>query len=80
MSLSLVNGNVLEVTGKSYDRRVGRVHLGVDRRRRQAAPQQIVGGIDRGLNFLLGDIEHQVQGLNCNVTTKAPAELADVMW
>ena len=39
------------------DRRVGRVYLGVNRRRRQIGGQQIAGGIDGGLHLLLGDIE-----------------------
>jgi len=42
---------------KRHDGRVGRIDLGVDRWRGKPARQQIVGGIDRGLNLLLGDIE-----------------------
>ena len=39
------------------DRRVGRVDLGVDRRRRKVGGQQVAGGVDRRLHFLLGDVE-----------------------
>ena len=42
---------------QGQDRCVGRVYFGVDRRRRQVGRQQIARGIDRGLHFLLGDIE-----------------------
>ena len=43
------------------DRRVGRIDLGVDRRHRQIARQQIVGRIDRRLHFLLGDVEAEIE-------------------
>ena len=39
------------------DRRVGRIHLGVNRRRGQVGGQQVARGVDGGLHFLLGDIE-----------------------
>ena len=42
---------------QGQDRPVGRIDLGVGRRRRQAGRQQAVGGVDRLLNVLLGDIE-----------------------
>jgi len=42
---------------QGQDRRVGGIDLGVDRRRRQVGGQQVAGGVDRGLHFLLGDIE-----------------------
>ena len=40
-------------------RRIGRIDLGVDRRRRQVRRQQIAGRVDRRLHFLLGDVETQ---------------------
>ena len=43
------------------DRRVGRIDLGVDRRRGQVGRQQVAGGVDRGLHFLLGDVERNRQ-------------------
>ena len=43
------------------NRRVGRVHLGVDRRRRQVGGQQIAGCIDGGLHFLLRHIEGNLE-------------------
>ena len=43
------------------DRRVGRIDLGVDRRRRQVARQQVVRRIDRRLHFLLGDVEAEIE-------------------
>ena len=43
------------------DRRVGRIDLGVDRRRRQVGGQEIAGGVDRRLHFLLGDVEADVE-------------------
>ena len=39
------------------DRRVGRVDLGIDRRRRQIGGQQRLRGVDRRLDLLLGDVE-----------------------
>ena len=44
-----------------HDRRVGRVDLGIDRRDRQIAGQQIVGRVDGGLNLLFGDVEAQIE-------------------
>ena len=44
-----------------HDRRVGRVDLGIDRRGRQIARQQIVGRVDGGLDLLLGDVEAQIE-------------------
>jgi hypothetical protein len=41
--------------------RVGRIDLGVDRRRGQVGRQQVAGRVDGGLHFLLGNIERQVQ-------------------
>ena len=43
------------------DRRVRRIHLGVDRRRRQVGGQEVARGIDGGLHLLLGDIERNTQ-------------------
>ena len=43
------------------DRRVGRIDLGVDRRHRQVARQQIIRRVDRRLHFLLGDVEAQIE-------------------
>ena len=43
------------------DRRVGRIDLGVDRRRRQVGRQQVAGGVDRRLHLLLGDVEAEVE-------------------
>ena len=43
------------------DRRVGRVDLGVDRRRRQVGGQQVAGRIDRRLHLLLGDVDGEVE-------------------
>ncbi len=43
------------------DRRVGGVDLRVDRRRGQVGRQQVARGVDRGLHFLFGDIERQVE-------------------
>ena len=46
---------------KRQDRRVGRIDLGVDRRRRQIGGQKIAGGVDRCLHLLLGDVETDVE-------------------
>ena len=43
------------------DRRVGRIDLGVDRRRRQVGGQKIAGGVDRRLHLLLGNVEADVE-------------------
>ena len=43
------------------DRRVGRIDLGVDRRRRQVGGQEIAGGVDRRLHLLLGDVETDIE-------------------
>ena len=58
------------------NRRIRRIDLGVDRRRRKILRQQIAGRIDRRLHFLLGNIEAEARS-NCSVTTDAPAELID---
>ncbi len=55
--LDLVEGQRLGRQGERQDRRVGRIDLGIDRRRRQIGRKQIAGRIDRRLHFLLGDIE-----------------------
>ncbi len=47
--------------GQREDRRVGRVDLGVDRRRRQVGRQQRAAGVDRGLHLLLGHVERLVE-------------------
>jgi len=47
---------------QGQDRRVGRVDLGVDRRRRQVGRQQVARSIDRRLHLLLGDVEVERQG------------------
>ena len=46
---------------KRQDRRVGRIDLGVDRRRRQVGGQKIAGRVDRRLHLLLGDVEADVE-------------------
>ena len=53
------------------DRRVGRIDLAVDRRIGQILRQQIGGGIDGGLHFLLGDVDVQVEP-NCRVMMELP--------
>jgi hypothetical protein len=45
--------------GQRQHRRVGRIDLGVDRRRRQVGRQQRAAGIDGGLHLLLGDVQRQ---------------------
>jgi hypothetical protein len=47
--------------GEGQNGRVGRIDLGIDRRRRQVGRQQVAGGVDRRLNFLLGDVEAEVE-------------------
>ena len=44
------------------DRRVGRIDLAVDRRRRQVRRQQVGGRVDRRLHFLLGDVQAEAEG------------------
>ena len=44
-----------------HDRRVGRVHLGVDRRIGQVARQRRGGGVDRRLHVLRGGVDVAVQ-------------------
>ena len=46
---------------QGQDRRVGRVHLAVDRRVGEIGGQKGGGRVDRGLHLLLRDIERQVQ-------------------
>ena len=46
---------------EGQDRRVGRIDLGIDRRRRQVGRQQVAGRVDRRLHFLLGDVEADVE-------------------
>ncbi len=43
--------------GEGQDRRIGGIHLAVHRRQRQVGGQQVGGGVDGGLDFLLGDVE-----------------------
>ena len=43
------------------DRRIRRIHLAVDRRVRQIARQIRGRRIDRGLNFLFGDVDVQIE-------------------
>ena len=43
------------------DRRVRRVDLEIDRRRRQVRRQQVAGAVDRRLDFLLGDVEVEIE-------------------
>ena len=45
--------------GQRQDRRVGRVHLAVDRRLRQIGRQQVSAGVDRRLHFLFRNVEAQ---------------------
>ena len=47
--------------GQRQDRRVGGIDLVVDRRLRQVVGQQVAGGVDRGLHFLLGDLDRLVE-------------------
>ena len=47
--------------GEGHDRRIRRVHLAVDRRVGQIARQQVGGGVNRRLHFLLGDVQRQGQ-------------------
>ena len=61
MSSTSVSLSDLRSDAEGEDRRVGRVDLGVDRRRRQVGGQQIAGGVDRRLHFLLGDVEADVE-------------------
>ncbi len=44
-----------------HDRRVRRIHLVVDRRRRKIGGKEAPGSVDRRLHFLLGDVERKVQ-------------------
>ena len=46
---------------KRQNRGVGRIDLGVDRRRRQVGWQKIACGVDRRLHLLLGDVETDVE-------------------
>ena len=46
---------------KGQDRRIGRIDLGVDRRRRQIGRQEIAAGVDRRLDLLLGDVEVEIE-------------------
>ena len=46
---------------KRQNRRVGRIDLGVDRRRRQIGGQKIAGGVDRLLDLLLRNVETDVE-------------------
>ena len=50
-----------EVSAERHDRRVGRVHLGIDRRIGQVARQRRAGGIDRRLHVLRGGIDVAVE-------------------
>ncbi len=59
--LDLGQGHGLGGQGQGDDRRVGRVDLGVDRRRGQVGGQQVAAGVDRGLDLLLGDVQRQVE-------------------
>ena len=43
------------------NRRIGRIYLAVDRRRGQIGRQQIGGGVNRGLDLLLGDIQIELE-------------------
>jgi hypothetical protein len=56
------------------DRRVGRVHLAVDRRRRQVLRQQVRAGVDRRLHPCSATSSGMARS-NCSVITEAPPEL-----
>ena len=47
--------------GEGHDRRIRRVHLAVHRRVGQIARQQVGGGVNGRLHFLLGDVQRQGQ-------------------
>ena len=47
--------------GEGHDRRIRRVHLAVDRRVGQIVRQQVGGGVDGRLHFLLGNVQRQGQ-------------------
>ena len=47
--------------GEGHDRRIRRVDLAVDRRVGQIARQQVGGGVNGRLHFLLGDVQRQGQ-------------------
>ena len=46
---------------KRQNRRVGRIDLGVNRRRRQVGGQKIAGGVDRLLDLLFSDVETDIE-------------------
>ena len=46
---------------KRQNRRVGRIDLGVNRRRRQVGGQKIAGGVDRLLDLLFSDVEADIE-------------------
>jgi hypothetical protein len=60
-------------------RRIGRIDLGIDRRRRQILRHQVLRAADRRLHFLLGDVDGELRS-NCSVMTEAPAELVEDIW
>ena len=68
-AIDSISGQVHRLGGQrqGQDRRVGRVHLGVDRRRRQVGRQQVARGVDRGLHLLFGDVQAYVEAeLKCD--------------
>ena len=46
---------------EGHNWRIGRVHFAVDRRVRQVRGQQVGGGVDGRLHFLLGNVQRQGQ-------------------
>ena len=46
---------------QGHDRRVGRIDLVVDRRRRKVGREEAAGCVDRRLHFLLGDVQRKIQ-------------------
>ena len=64
--IDLRQGQIVRRGGEAQDWRVGRIDLAVHRRQGQVDRQQVAGGIDGGLYFLLGHIqacaERELQG------------------
>ena len=60
-SSSSVSDKRLRRDRERQDGRIGRIDLGVDWWDRQIAWQQVVRGIDRGLDLLLGDVEAEIE-------------------
>ena len=59
--LHLRQGQRVGGQGQRQDRRIGRIHLAVDRRVRKIPRQEGGGGIDGRLHLLLGNVEAEVE-------------------